>query len=128
MELIDTHYVYLIQEREFIKTGENIYKIGKTTQTRSDRFRQYPKGSNLILHIKCENCHDLERILLNEFSEKFILREDIGKEYFEGDLNEMKKLLIERSLPELSMNSESQSSIYFLFILICLFTYIYYSG
>jgi len=27
-----TEYIYLLQTREFIKTNENIYKIGKTKQ------------------------------------------------------------------------------------------------
>ena len=26
------NYIYLLQEREFLKTNENIYKIGKTMQ------------------------------------------------------------------------------------------------
>jgi hypothetical protein len=30
--IITTNYIYLLQEREFIKTNENIYKIGMTTK------------------------------------------------------------------------------------------------
>ena len=34
-------YVYLLQEREFIKTNENIYKFGNTKQSNLNRFKQY---------------------------------------------------------------------------------------
>ena len=45
---MDTQYIYLLQEREFIKTKEPIYKIGKTKQVNNKRFGQYPKGSVLL--------------------------------------------------------------------------------
>ncbi len=40
-------YVYMLQEREFIRLNENVYKIGKTMQTNNTRFEQYPVGSQL---------------------------------------------------------------------------------
>lgn len=39
--------VYLLREREFIKTKENIYKIGKTRDI-SNRMKQYPNDSEKI--------------------------------------------------------------------------------
>jgi len=32
-------YIYLLQEREFIKTKENIYKLGKTKQENLKRIK-----------------------------------------------------------------------------------------
>jgi hypothetical protein len=84
-------YIYLLIEREFIKTNENIYKIGKTQQENFLRFTQYPKGSNLLLFLNCKNCDILEFEILKDFKKHFIQRKDIGKEYFEGDKEEMIK-------------------------------------
>ena len=124
--LKDSHYIYLIQEREFIKTGENIYKIGKTTQQRTCRFREYPKGSVLMLHIQVKECHELEKKLIEIFTEKFILRKDIGAESFQGDPIEMKKILIDHTI-----HKEYYSKIdvaLFLSIMILLTFYLYYTG
>ena len=83
------HYIYLLKEREFIKTNEEIYKIGKTKQPNLARFSQYPNGSCLYMQIICEDCDKAERILINKFKIKFTHRNDIGHEYFEGDYVEM---------------------------------------
>ena len=42
---MSTNYVYLLQQREFLKTKEDIFKVGMTTQENHERFKQYPKGS-----------------------------------------------------------------------------------
>jgi hypothetical protein len=83
------NYIYLLQEREFLKTNESIYKIGRTAQYYETRLSQYPKGSKTILVKKCNNCYSMETRLLKDFRAKFINRTDIGKEYFEGDVEEM---------------------------------------
>ena len=51
--------IYLLQEREFINSNENIYKIGRTKQANIQRFNQYPKGSKLLLHIVCDDCEKI---------------------------------------------------------------------
>ena len=86
-------YIYLLQEREFIKTGEPIYKLGKTTKTIQERLQGYPKGSRLILCIEVEDCHEKEKKLLDKFRREFKLRKDIGNEYFEGDKQTMMKYI-----------------------------------
>lgn len=83
------HYIYLIQEREFIKTSENIFKIGKTKQSNSKRFLSYPKGSIVLFQISCNNCDLLEKELLSSFKKLFIHRKDIGHEYFQGNHHQM---------------------------------------
>lgn len=79
------NYIYLLQEREFIKTSESVFKVGKTQQINHERFKQYPKGSVLLFQMKCNNCHDSEKQILTAFKLKFIQRTDIGTEYFEGN-------------------------------------------
>lgn len=82
---MSSQYVYLLQEREFIKTKESIYKIGKTRQENNARFKTYPKGSVLKLQSVCSNCDLCEKIIYGVFKKKYIQRKDIGNEYFEGD-------------------------------------------
>ena len=45
----NNEFIYLIKEREFIKTKEKIYKIGKTKQENLQRIKSYPNGSILLL-------------------------------------------------------------------------------
>ncbi len=86
-------YVYLLQEREFIKLQENVYKLGKTKQENLCRFYQYPKGSRLIIQTSCYDCHKLEQQLLELFRTEFVQRTDIGSEYFEGNPIKMKEII-----------------------------------
>jgi T5orf172 domain len=85
-------FVYIIQEREFINSGEPVYKIGKTTQEPSRRMDGYPKGSRILLYIDVQfsGCHFMERNLIAEFDRLYIHREDIGRESYEGDPEQMK--------------------------------------
>ena len=82
---IESQYVYLLQEREFTKTHEDIFKIGKSTQSNIKRLTQYPKGSILLIQLSCLDCSKCEKMIMQKFKEKYIQRLDIGHEYFEGD-------------------------------------------
>lgn len=84
-----TNYIYLLQEREFIKTNEKIYKVGMTQKENFERFNQYPKGSVLLFQIICHDCKNMEVQVIKQFKEKFIKRKDIGSEYFEGNYKSM---------------------------------------
>lgn len=79
-------YIYMLQEREFVKTGEPVYKIGKTKNI-SQRMGKYPKNSLIILVLQVKNSDRFEVQLLNRFRRKFKLV--LGREYFEGDRQEM---------------------------------------
>jgi hypothetical protein len=82
-------WIYLIREREFLKTGEEIYKIGKTINIKN-RMPSYPKGSCLYLCFFCTtNIHKVEKQLIIEFDEMFEKQTDIGNEYYEGDVSLM---------------------------------------
>jgi hypothetical protein len=86
-------YIYLLREREFIKTNELIYKIGKTKQIPENRFKGYPKGSEIILVIKVNDCDIAEKHVKILFDNKFVNRTDIGREYYEGNVADMEKEL-----------------------------------
>lgn len=85
------NYIYLLRTREFVTANQNVYKIGRTNQTHTNRFKQYPKGSELILQYSCKDCIACEKGLLYIFRVNYIKRKDIGSEYFEGDVISMKR-------------------------------------
>ena len=76
--------VYLMHIREFIKSHEPIYKIGRSNIL-DNRVKQYPNGSNILLMIKCKNSILCENNLIKLFKEKFIQKKYYGTEYFEGN-------------------------------------------
>ena len=80
------NYIYLIKEREFA----DIYKIGKTKQTSDKLLSTYPKGSVLLFYMICNDYDDIETILLNNFNQLFIKKQEIGNKYFQG--NHMKMI------------------------------------
>jgi hypothetical protein len=82
-------FIYLICEREFTKTKEDIYKIGKTARQDMARVLDYTKGSLLMYYCICNNSTVIERKIIEEFKTKFLQRKDIGLEYFEGNYCDM---------------------------------------
>lgn len=88
-EVTTTNYIYLLQLREFVKTKENVYKVGRTTQENHKRFAQYPKGSVLLFQMICNDCVCAEKDVLEKFRQNFKQRKDLGNEYFEGDYRNM---------------------------------------
>jgi hypothetical protein len=82
-------YVYLLQEREFVKSKEQIYKIGRTKQLNFARFRQYPKNSVSFFQSYCDDCVLCEHKIVKVFTKKYKKRIDIGQEYFEGNVFDM---------------------------------------
>ena len=59
-----TEYIYLLKTREFIKTNENIYKIGKTKQENLKRIGNYDNVLILICQFKCDDCNKIEKELI----------------------------------------------------------------
>ena len=80
------NFMYILQEREFVNSKQNIYKIG-VTKDFSSRVSSYPKGSKVFCVKPVEG--DPETDCLQKFRNLFISRVDIGSEYFEGDINLM---------------------------------------
>lgn len=83
------NYIYMLIEREFINSKKNIYKIGKTKQEPHKRFYGYPKDTRIIYLREVTDCDKCETDILNLFKNKFKLKKEIGREYFEGNKNDM---------------------------------------
>lgn len=88
---MERNYVYLLQKEKYVKTGENVYKIGRTKRKNFKRFNNYTKGSELLFQKCCIDCYEMENLIIEKFKKKFIHRSDIGREYFEGDCVSMMK-------------------------------------
>lgn len=78
-------YIYLLQEREFTKTKEDIFKIGRTSEDIFSGMDRYPKSSKVIFFSPSTNCKKDEKELIKIFSDKFRKATEFGKEYFEGE-------------------------------------------
>lgn len=81
-------HLYIIKEREFMKTKEPILKLGKTTDIKH-RMPKYPKDSLVLVIYYCTSIHDTEKYLIQHFDQEFKQRADIGREYYEGDEDDM---------------------------------------
>lgn len=79
-------YLYIIQEREFFRLNEKVFKIGCTKDYKK-RLANYPKGSILVFIIFNNNYKYSEKLWINKLdnNNNLIKRRDIGKEYFEGN-------------------------------------------
>ena len=86
---IKTEYIYLLIPKEYMNSNDSVRKIGKTKRENFERFKEYTKGSLLVMQSMCSNCDICEKELLKIFSKKYFKRKDIGNEYFEGDSDDM---------------------------------------
>jgi hypothetical protein len=75
-------HIYVIKEREFIKTGENIFKIGRSKNI-VNRMPGYPKNSLIYTILYTDNINEVEKNMIKHFDNMFIKRTDIGNEYYE---------------------------------------------
>lgn len=83
--------IYLIRTREFLNQKAPIFKIGKTSNNIGERLGNYGKGGEVLFTIAVPLLKlDLVEVdLIKSFKNKFIQKQDIGKEYFEGNYLEM---------------------------------------
>jgi len=86
-------HIYLLKEREFIKTYEDVYKIGKTKQDFNKRCSSYPKETIVYLQLYVEDVDNFEKTLIDLLPSKCKKRSDIGNEYFEGDKDDIIKII-----------------------------------
>lgn len=93
LQLSNFGYVYIIQLREFVNSGENTYKIGRSGREFPFRICSYPKKSEMYLSIRTHDNVVAESHLKQIFSKKFIQRSDYGTEYFQGDVESMVKTM-----------------------------------
>ncbi len=64
------NYIYILREREFVKSSEHVYKIGITRSVKN-RMGDYPKGSSIISIIPVNG--DPEKLCLEKLRETFAL-------------------------------------------------------
>lgn len=87
-----TEGIYLLREREFINNKRSLYKIGRSHHL-DTRLKHYPKGSEIIILMACTNSITIETKLINDFRKRFTQCLEIGREYFEGNKDEMVQLI-----------------------------------
>lgn len=90
-------YMYVIQEREFIKLHESVYKIGMTNQYNPrTRLQHYPADSCLYLLIQKKDARRSENIVKDMLKARRDIkhRSDIGEEYFEGNITSIIDVVI----------------------------------
>ena len=81
--------VYLVQPAEMFGNGR--YKAGMSNSNTLDRcVNGYNKGSRYLCIMECKNPLDVERKIIQEFTQRFKVVS--GKEYFEGEESEMLQL------------------------------------
>lgn len=83
-------YIYLIIEREFINSNQEIYRLGKTKKTIQALSASYPLSSRICIYILCNDYNNIEKELYKLFKEHYKQRLDIGYNYFEGNSSKMK--------------------------------------
>jgi hypothetical protein len=89
---MDTGIVYLIQPCELI--GTERYKVGYSKHHDMRRIiHGYNSGSIVIFVMSCKNPLEIEKEIKKQFKEKFKLIS--GNEFFEGNINLIKKKFIE---------------------------------
>jgi hypothetical protein len=77
-------WLYLIQRGYHRKSGEEIYKIGRTNDF-NPRMTEFSVDTQIISVCPVENEKLSERELIKEFQSEFDHRNDIVLEYFEGN-------------------------------------------
>lgn len=92
-------YLYIIREREFVKCGDNVFKIGYTNHSNpNNRMCQYPNNSEVIAIEKVYKAETAEKVYMKSLDmlcDSGVLkhRRDIGREYYEGDVNIIREVL-----------------------------------
>lgn len=84
MDLDKTEGVYLIHTRELRVLQKNIYKFGRSCDVDKE-IKKYPKNSEIIFIMNCDNSILCDSELIKIFKNKFIQKLDYGTKYFEGD-------------------------------------------
>lgn len=88
-------YIYLVQLREFVRLDEPTFKFGKTEQAPEKRMGGYPKGSQIEMYMKVEDCTQVENLILLKFKELYTQKLEYGREYFSGDPQSMIETIFE---------------------------------
>jgi hypothetical protein len=85
-------YVYLVIPPEL--KGTNRAKIGMSLINNNNRIKSYGKNVEVIMQYSCKNARILEKTIIESFKKHFKVIK--GNEYFEGEIEEMKKIFINK--------------------------------
>jgi hypothetical protein len=89
-------YVYLVQEREFTKSGRPLYLLKSAYDDTPGMSRDYPYDSRVVAKILCHSqrhSDSVVEIAEKQFSKMFQTRVYIGIEYYMGSYREMVHML-----------------------------------
>ncbi len=84
-----TQYVYLVQLREFVVSGEATYKVGRTLKDMQTLIYKYPAQSIIKMFIEIDDSSLIETMIVSRFHELFSHRPEHGNKYFNGDVHYM---------------------------------------
>jgi hypothetical protein len=85
--------LYVIKERENVVLNEDIYKVGITSRSFKERFREYPPGSIPYFITKLHDSVYVENKVKELFNVHFELVR--GSEYFRGNVHDMITMIID---------------------------------
>lgn len=87
-------FIYIVQTKACVDQNDSTYKIGRTTLMPNQRMLGYPKNSEIIMFIRVDDSIALERRIKELFDINFIKRLDMGVEYYTGDINDMRNIML----------------------------------
>lgn len=83
-------HLYIVWMREFMRSGANVFKVGRTARLVS-RMYGYPKGSLVLMTFAVDDTIEAEARVMSEFKACFRQCREFGREYFQGDVIDMKR-------------------------------------
>jgi hypothetical protein len=93
-------HVYLVAEREFIRLGDNVYKVGSCTCDLSEEMNAYPRGSQLLLSVRVDKdkVHAAERDVVEAMDANFVRCDELGAQYYKGPHESVMTQFAQRAL------------------------------
>jgi hypothetical protein len=92
-ENVESIYIYILHEREFLNLNQDIYKIYYTTNNINIFMNEIPKGSNILLFQHISKNNNIIEIILKNLRKYFIEENKIGEKYFKGDVDSIIELI-----------------------------------
>lgn len=100
-------YLYILQPREFLRSGESVYKIGRSINVEK-RSKSYPKGSLLLFCMYVSEQKRAESELIRQLCETCEQCLQFWREYFKGEFEHVLEVMLSicRSYRKLDVKSE----------------------
>jgi hypothetical protein len=92
------HYIYVIHEDEFIKTGRDIYKVSRGSGAFNE-IPKFPAGSSVKMIIQVSDAYKTDAEILRRIEKCKTLvsfqYKCVGDEYVQGNLNDLLQIVFE---------------------------------